>query len=168
MNEPAGCPEESRVNLAAGTRCVLSPILSSEDEAPAVTSKEAAAGTHPTSRNPHRRKQRGTLLVFFFHLSISTLSLSLSLPPYRSVFISRILIYPWTRHISCPLSSRVQPTDIYQPRDIAFGRLCRRDCLFEIPTGFLLPRIINRFRGVGPRLISYRDEKGASLYSLEY
>jgi len=142
MNEPAGRPGGVPRKSRSGPP--MSPILSSMRRLPQSPLKKL---------QPERTLRRETLIEesnevpfsshLFFHLSISTLSLSFS--SYRPVFIFQILIYPWTRHISCPLSSQVQPTDIYQPRDITFGRLCRRNCLFEIPTELLLlPRIINR------------------------
>lgn len=137
MNEPAGRPGGVPRKSRSGPP--VSPILSSKRRPPQSPLKKLQPGSAPRRETliEGSNFEGGSFSHLFSHLSIS-FCFFLSL--YRSLFISRILIYPWTRHISCPLSSRVRPTDIYQPCDIAFGLRCR-DCLFEIPTRLLLPHI---------------------------
>lgn len=125
-----GPPGGSCVNLSAGPS--VSDIISKGALQPLL--KKLQPRVHPTSLEPGPcRKTTACFLFFSFHLSTVRFILLAQFPFY----FREILIYPWTRHIFYPLSSRGRATDIYQPAsDIAFVRRndIPRNSLFLIPT----------------------------------
>lgn len=152
MNEPMGRPERIQRKSRSGP-----PILSSKTSLTSLKKLQRNAPHIEKSSSKEAAWYISLLLAFFtspFPLFLPLLVIFLFLFP-------RILIYPWTRHISCPLS-RGRPMDIYQPRDIAF--ILVDDYAVEIvflkfPRGLLLLYIINRLYPASRLIFLSRQER---------